>query len=363
MTKAPFDKLLACIKPALEDVHPVADVRAVVRGQSTYTHRDLLAMALYFLGRGTTYSRMQWIFERPDSTISVKVRLCIDALCACLWQGQYACSKAIVFPRTDQQKAATAAAFQTFIHGLPQCIGVIDGTLIEMRKPNTVQCPQDRDAYWCYKSKFAMLLLAIVNARGKFMYCNVGAPGCVGDASAWNRCALSKAIDHEGWLNTPTQNLSVDVAGLRVERIVKPLVGDGAFRPSVHMLKCYPASVQDHVSLNFDTALCDTRKVVEQAFGSLKMKWQFCHDNKWHNGPQFVRQCICVCCCLHNFCMDQDVTFDDGLISQHLQALRKCVDGANLGQGGESLVAGPAEADARGSGLCDFLASYINKQQ
>lgn len=67
--------------------------------------------------------------------------------------------------------------------------------------------------------------------------------------------------------------------------------------------------------------LCDTRKVFEQAFGRLTMKWQLCHNNTWHNEPRFVSKCIAVCCCLHDFCMDQDVTFDEELVGQCHESL------------------------------------------
>jgi hypothetical protein len=45
----------------------------------------------------------------------------------------------------------------------------------------------DRDAYYSYKSRVAMLLLAIVDACGRFTFASVGAPGSVGDAAVWNR--------------------------------------------------------------------------------------------------------------------------------------------------------------------------------
>lgn len=66
------------------------------------------------------------------------------------------------------------------------------------------------------------------------------------------------------------------------ELTVKPFfVGDGAFTFTRYMMKCFPEDQErtSRIVQTWNRLLCDTRKVVEQSFGRLKMKWQFCLDN------------------------------------------------------------------------------------
>ena len=61
--------------------------------------------------------------------------------------------------------------------GLPFCVGAIDGTFMEIKKPT-----EFGDTYYCYKHFNAIIILGCVDARGIFTYVNAGRPGSVGDA-------------------------------------------------------------------------------------------------------------------------------------------------------------------------------------
>ena len=65
------------------------------------------------------------------------------------------------------------------------CLGANELACATTRR--CMQCPLDRDAYHSFRSKTTMLLLAIVDATGKFTYANVGSPGNCGDLGVWNR--------------------------------------------------------------------------------------------------------------------------------------------------------------------------------
>jgi hypothetical protein len=79
MDKPSFYKLLQIVSPALEEVRPSA-TRAIINGQHSYSHQDILAMTLHFLGHETTFRDMQFAFGRPDSSIAKLVRLGLTAL-------------------------------------------------------------------------------------------------------------------------------------------------------------------------------------------------------------------------------------------------------------------------------------------
>jgi hypothetical protein len=159
-----------------------------------------------------------------------------------------------------------------------------------MPKHSTKQCPQDPNVYQSRKSKAAMLLLAIVDARARIPQAHFGAPGCCRDAGVWNHSHFTMyKLERGGLLRTPAAVLSVRWAGQTVEKVIQPfLVGDGAFEPSTHMQKCYPdcdGFLPAHV---FNRVLCDTRKVVEMAVSRLNKKWRSCHKDVCHNDVHFV---------------------------------------------------------------------------
>ena len=73
---------------------------------------------------------------------------------------------------------------------LPMCAGAIDGTFIRITKPTNFG-----DAFYCYKKYCAILLLACVDAHGRFTYIRAGEPGSAGDAASWNRSEMCLKLE------------------------------------------------------------------------------------------------------------------------------------------------------------------------
>ena len=63
------------------------------------------------------------------------------------------------------------------------------------RKPQRCQAGGDADAYFCYKQCIAALLLAVVDADGRFLWVTDGAPGCVSNAGLWGHDAMRLSIE------------------------------------------------------------------------------------------------------------------------------------------------------------------------
>ena len=99
------------------------------------------------------------------------------------------------------------------------CCGAIDGKHIEIRKPS-----KSGSMYYNYKGFFSIILLAVVDAKYKFIWCNTGAPGSASDAGVFNACCLRPARE-EGLLPFPNpQPFSGDDRDVPFF-----LVGDDAF--------------------------------------------------------------------------------------------------------------------------------------
>jgi hypothetical protein len=210
-----------------------------------------------------------------------------------------------------------------------------------MRKPDIGRCPLGRDQYFGAK-RITQVMVWIVNARGRAMYATFGHPGSSPDAGIWLRDELRDKLD-KGALTSPAKELQFKVGDVVHSRVITPyIVGDGAFVPRTYLMRCF----KDESTLAkrvFNQALCDVRKVVEQAIGRLKMRWQFCHRNSFMGDPEFVKNCVMASVGLHNFCMDYSVDVDAVKLQEFI---RKELGGEGLEPAPRFQGSGGAEAEA-----------------
>lgn len=329
--------------------------QACVPGQRSYSFRRILVLTLYFLAHASTVSQLSSTFSVPPSTAWTLVGEGVTALVRVLLHGVGGNTRVVSFPQSDEEKLAVIGGFEELIGHMPWVIGAIDGTHIGQRKPDVTRCPLGRDLYWSWKSKNSQLLVWIVDARGRALYASAGHPGSCNDAGVWGRDALRSQCE-EGILSTPQKELVIDVGGADRKLTVGPyFVGDGAFKTETYMMQCYPDD-NTHAKRVYNQAVCDVRKVVEQAIGRLKMCWQFCHKNMFHGDTEFVRSCIEACVGLHNFRMDYNLDCDDEIVAEFVRK--------ELGGGGGMVVNAVDAADAPGGvEMRDFLAAYLVHQE
>ena len=79
------------------------------------------------------------------------------------------------------------------------------------------------------------------------------------------------------------------------------LIGDAAFSLSPTLIKCYKGTpLEQSAEGKFNTAVINSRRAVECAFGRLKARWAFCGGNTFWGNPTITRDAIHVCE-LHRF--------------------------------------------------------------
>ena len=112
---------------------------------------------------------------------------------------------------------------------------------------------------------------------------------------------MYKKIREGEWLSCPPE---------RIERVlVKPLL---LLMPS-SLWNQHASNAIDSVHSTqqycFNYSLIRTRRVVKQAFGRLKGRWENNGGKVWIKQP-----CLCPtsCCALHNICERHQCTFEDG---------------------------------------------------
>ena len=199
---------------------------------------------------------------------------------------------------------------------LPCCGGAVDGTFMHIRKPTA-----HGDSYWCYKHFTAILVLGVIDARGIFTYVKAGTPGSAGDAATFARSRLVRNIEMGEWL-PPGQGRSIQVPkGTRLDGPTKTvkinpyIVGDTAFPLGPTVMKCYrnPANERQEA---FNYCVIRTRRVVEQAFGMWKGRFQVL-SRSFLNKPEFAAQVSLFCYALHNICMRYRCPFERSWTISH----------------------------------------------
>ena len=113
-------------------------------------------------------------------------------------------------------------------------------------------------------------MVALVDANYKFVYVDVGAAGRAGDAGVYNQSTLKKAIISNS-LNLPSLAF---IQGSSTDKISYHIVGDDTFPMTENLMKPYPHRNLDKKNQIFNYRLSRARRVVENAFGILALRWR-----------------------------------------------------------------------------------------
>lgn len=246
-----------------------------------------LAMTLYWLAHGSSFSTLSLLFGVAKSTSVAVVHDTVRELHLQL------VPKAIKFP-TGRRLRQVMREFKS-LSGLPRCGGAIDGTFVKIIKPKGVF----GDAYFCYKKYSSVLLLASCDASGIFTFVDAGRPGSMGDAAVYQTSKLFNFVERKTWLHIQERGAQRNIVQ---GTYIRPyLVGDAAFPLSPTLMKSYDKDNLENFEATFNHRLIRTRRVIEQAFGRLKGRFRILSRSSLNN-PRFVAQVAIVCCALHNVC-------------------------------------------------------------
>ncbi|XP_054083812.1 putative nuclease HARBI1 [Zeugodacus cucurbitae] len=183
-----------------------------------------IAIALYALGSSAEYRTIGNMFGIGKSTVcSFLIEFCHEVW-RCLWPLYLK-----KFPMNEFQVREYINGFESL--GFPQVLGAIDGCHIEVR-------PAAKDAvdYYIYKGWYFTVLLALVEARCRFIYINVGSPGRCNDSSIFESSSLKSQLAQSSLFKDMSRQISsVNVPGV--------LLGDSAFKLDEHLMKPYPFCV------------------------------------------------------------------------------------------------------------------------
>ncbi|CAJ0589334.1 unnamed protein product [Cylicocyclus nassatus] len=157
-------------------------------------------------------------------------------------------------------------------------IGCVDGCLIRIQRPINFG-----NHYYCRKACCAVNMIAVVDARARFMYINCGFAGRHHDSFIWQHSQAAAEFD-EGRARP----------GYR-------LLGDAGFANSRSVMAPFRerATENDVRKRRFNREHAKARRVVEQAFGALKRRFCILY-NITRIQPPKLQKVVKACVILYN---------------------------------------------------------------
>jgi len=174
----------------------------------------------------------------------------------------------------------------------------VDGKLVHIQRP--VRCGA---RYFNYKKSFSINLMAVVDAKYRFIYVNIGAQGSANDASVFNACGFAKALSNDGnAMNIPPSKEIPETT----RKVPFMLVGDEAFPMRPYLMKPFSSRGLSHSERIFNYRLSRARRVVENAFGILANRFRIFH-HPMQLTPEVAEDVVLASCALHNYLSSRNV--------------------------------------------------------
>ncbi|KAL4084943.1 hypothetical protein QTP88_027809 [Uroleucon formosanum] len=231
-----------------------------------------LEIVLRFLATGDSFASLSALYRVPKCTISCFLLDVLEAIYKAL-------ENFIKVPSTENEWKKIQNDFNIRWNFL-LCCGAIDGKHVLIRNP-----PNGVSNYFNYKGTYSVVLLAAVDANYCFIYIDVGANGCMNDASIFNNSSLNEAIS-TNQLHLPKNAV---------------FVADDAFPLRTNILKPYSRIGRlSHKQKIFNYRLSRARRIVENAFGILVSKFRI-FEKPISTSLDKTDSIIRATCALHNW--------------------------------------------------------------
>ncbi|XP_062592427.1 putative nuclease HARBI1 [Saccostrea cucullata] len=241
-----------------------------------------LAITLWYLATGESYTSLMYGFRVPHNTISLLIREVCESIIA-----EYA-DEVIACPTTTDEWQQIAEQFKNRWN-LDHVLGALDGKHI------AIKCPRNGGSlYYNYKGFHSLILMGLVDADYKFIGVDIGANGSASDATVFNNLELKDVIENQNIGFPEADPLPNDN-----RNIPYFIVGDDAFPLRTWLMKPFARRTLTNEERIFNYRLSRARRVVENAFGILANRWQ-CLLAPMHQEPETVSSMVLACCCLHN---------------------------------------------------------------
>lgn len=343
ISKATFSFILGKVRPYLE--------RKTVN-EDPISPECRLGICLYRLARGDYYYTIAEMVGVGTSTVQTIVAEVCQIVVENLWQEH-------VMAYMPQNIESFKMKMQE-MHDMwqfPFCWGAVDGSHIP------IKCPaggaEARKEYYNFKHFYSIVLMAIVDAKNRFIWGSCGYPGNSHDAVILQSTNIWSELN-----DNVIANINANIGNVSVPPLV---VGDSAFPLRPWLLKPYTHAVVTTPQRYFNYRLSRARMVTEEAFGQLKGRWRVLL-RKNESSPSEVKMAALACMILHNICIEKE-----DLISRNLdlsldpstntrgsrQSIRELLHMTECNKSKDSCVKAKAVRNA----LCELIWKERNKYE
>eukprot|EP00795_Rhopilema_esculentum_P011147 gene11147-20031_t len=185
-----------------------------------------------------------------------------------------------MMPSTEEEGMAVANEFEENWN-FPNCIGAMDGKHIMMKQPKN-----SGSYFFNYKGTFSIVLLALVDAKYKFL---------ISDGGVFRGSSLSEALSKDLLgIPAPRQPTGSESA------LPFVIVADDAFPLQNNLMKPYPFRGLSSEQRIYNYRLSRARRVVENAFGILANRFRV-FLSPLMISPENAEKVVLASCVLHNF--------------------------------------------------------------
>ena len=292
-------------------------IRLDITGPGTNYRESLdagfkLSTVLKYLAHGKEY-RSLW----ADMVVS-PASICNMIEPVCLAIQRHYLDEVFKTPTTREEWLAVAKDFEERWN-LPHALGALDGKHCRIKRPN-----KSGSLYWSvYKKCYSVVLMALVDAKYKFLWIDVGGLGHQSDAQIYNHSDLKELLESGDLDIPPPAVLPNDppkpapyvmppdpVEGEEPEEPEEPamihpkaipyfIIGDDAFALSKNLQKPMAKHNQTRRERIYSYRMSRARRVVENAFGILVHRWRVMYyEMQVH--PKKAQMIIKTCIILHN---------------------------------------------------------------
>jgi hypothetical protein len=239
-----------------------------------------------YLITGASFKSLAFSYRMGFTT----VRKIVHETC----QAIYTVLRSTALPKpTSQQWQSIATDFDKFWN-FPNCIGAIDGKHFKIRAPNN-----SGSMYINYKKFFSIVLLAVVDAKYKFVIVDVGAYGRNSDGGILQSSKFGSKL-RNGFLSIPPEKALPH----STQKLPHVFVADEAFPLTKNIMRPYPSHLlNDEKKRIFNYRLSRARRIVENAFGMLQERFELFQKGVKVQ-PKYINNIILASTCLHNFIID-----------------------------------------------------------
>ena len=252
-----------------------------------------LGICLYRLGRGDYLYTIAEMAGVGVLTVSMIVSEVCEAIIECMWEE---CINKFM-PKTSQEFAEKMLDTEE-LWQFPYSLVAVDGCHIPIKCPpgGLESCKE----YHNFKNFYSVVLMAMVDAKYRFVWGSCGFPGNSHDSIILQSTCLWKRIKDGSFLPDFTNSLE----GVQIPQLI---IGDSAFPFENWLMKPYTNAVLTPSQRYFNYRLSRARMVIEGAYGQLKGRWRILM-RKSESAHTEVKNFTLACMVLHNVCLEMGDT-------------------------------------------------------